>query len=107
MISKLSEKDFLFKRSFVVTFGRTATLAGILLLSNSAFSFSMLDIVSNGIENKQQKTSSVKGHVEDAGGEPLIGVTVTEQGTRPLQNLTSFSIILVFEYNWLTCSLYF
>ena len=26
---------------------------------------------------------------------------------RPLQNLTPFSIILVFEYYWLTCSLYF
>ena len=30
-----------------------------------------------------------------------------KSGLRPLQNLTSFSIILVFEYNWLTCSLYF
>ena len=27
--------------------------------------------------------------------------------TRPLQNLTPFSIILVFEHYWLTCSLYF
>ena len=27
--------------------------------------------------------------------------------SRPLQNLTSFSIILVFEHYWLTCSLYF
>ena len=27
--------------------------------------------------------------------------------TRPLQNLTPFSIILVFELYWLTCSLYF
>ena len=26
---------------------------------------------------------------------------------RPLQNLTPFSIILVFEHYWLTCSLYF
>ena len=27
--------------------------------------------------------------------------------SRPLQNLTPFSIILVFEHYWLTCSLYF
>ncbi|WP_235343370.1 hypothetical protein, partial [Bacteroides pyogenes] len=26
--------------------------------------------------------------------------------SRPLQNLTPFSIILVFEHYWLTCSLY-
>lgn len=108
MISNLSEKDFLCKRSFVATFGRTAALAGILFLSNSAFSFSMPDIVSNCVENMQQKTSTVKGHVEDAGGEPLIGVTVTEQGTgnRAITDikgnfsisLTSASSSLVFSY---------
>ena len=30
-----------------------------------------------------------------------------KDNTRPLQNLTPFSIILVFEHYWLTCSLYF
>ena len=35
--------------------------------------------------------------------------TTTDKKTnlRPLQNLTPFSIILVFEHYWLTCSLYF
>ena len=32
---------------------------------------------------------------------------VGKNDMRPLQNLTPFSIILVFEHYWLTCSLYF
>ena len=37
----------------------------------------------------------------------LKGEYVVNPDSRPLQNLTPFSIILVFEHSWLTCSLFF
>ena len=37
----------------------------------------------------------------------LSELTAQVHKMRPLQNLTPFSIILVFEHYWLTCSLYF
>ena len=38
---------------------------------------------------------------------PLKRIPIGIDDARPLQNLTPFSIILVFELYWLTCSLYF
>ena len=75
-------------------------------------------VESNNVHQYKKEKHEIDYTAKDEDGRNLLHIAIISDadiiaqdlicnGMRPLQNLTPFSIILVFEHYWLTCSLYF